>query len=72
MFSKRIVSSILIFVFCMILLHVNKPSFIFNNDGTIKEFGTGNDKSVYSLGVVSSIIAIISFYIFSMIDLINS
>jgi hypothetical protein len=56
----------------MILLHVNKPSFIFNKDGTIKEFGTGNDKSVYSLGVVSSFIAIISFYIFSMIDLINS
>lgn len=72
MFSKRIVSSILIFIFCMILLHVNKPSFIFNKDGTIKEFGTGNDKSVYSLGVVSSFIAIISFYIFSMIDLINS
>jgi hypothetical protein len=72
MFSKRIVSSIVIFVFCMLLICINKPTFIFNSDGTIKEFGTGHNKSIYSLGVVSSLIAILSFYIFSLLDLIYS
>lgn len=67
--NRRLLFSIIVLILCMLLIHINKPSFIFDKDGSIKEFGTGEHKSVYSLGVVASIISITSFYTFSLIDL---
>lgn len=72
MFSKRIISSAVVLILVMIMIHINKPTLFYNHDNSIKQFGTGKEESIYSLGVFVSFIAIISFYIFSMIDLINS
>ena len=70
--NTRIIYSILFYVLLMVLIILAKPSVMFDNDGNIKIFGTGSDKTMFSFGVFSVIIAIISFYIFSMIDLIFS
>lgn len=70
--NTRILYSILFYVLLMVLIILAKPSVMFDNSGNIKIFGTGNDKTMFSFGVFSVIIAIISFYIFSMIDLIFS
>lgn len=70
MFNKRLVLSTMFFLLCMIIIMLMRPPFLFNDDdGSIKEFGVGLDKTIYSLGVVVVTLSIFSFYIFSMIDL---
>lgn len=70
MFNKRLVLSTMFFLLCMVIIVLLKPPFLFNeDDGSIKEFGVGLDKTIYSLGVVVVTLSILSFYIFSMIDL---
>ena len=68
--NSRIIYSILFYILLMILLAVSKPSVMFHTDGCIKEFGIGDDKSMFSFGVFTVVLAIISFYIFCIIDLI--
>jgi len=54
----------------MMLIIVSKPSVIFERDGSIKPFGVGIDKTMFSMGVFAVVGAIISFYMFCIIDLI--
>ena len=61
--------SISFFVLSMLLIITSKPSFLFNSDGTIKEFGLDMNQTIYSLGVFVTTLCIIIFYMFSMIDL---
>lgn len=70
--SSRIVYSILFYVLTMILIIISKPRLIFEIDGSIKQFGVGYDKTMFSLGVFSVVLAILSFYIFCIIDLVFS
>lgn len=71
--NTRIIYSILFYVLFMILIILAKPGIMFNKNGEIKGFGVlDNEKTLFSFGVFTVIIAIISFYIFVMIDLIFS
>jgi hypothetical protein len=54
------------------LLVVSKPGLMFQPNGDIKPFGVGGEKTVFSFGVFIIVLAIISFYVFSLIDLIFS
>lgn len=68
--NTRIIYSILFYVLFMILIILAKPGIIFDKKGEIKAFGVSDsDKTLFSFGVFTVIIAIISFYIFVMIDL---
>jgi hypothetical protein len=67
--NKRLFISSAFFVLSMLLIGTTRPSFLFNNDGTIKEFGLEDNQSIYSLGVLVVTLCILIFYIFSMIDL---
>ena len=67
--NKRLIMSISFFVLSMLLIITSKPSFLFNPDGSIKEFGLDTNQTIYSLGVFVVTLCIIIFYIFSMIDL---
>ena len=56
----------------MSMIIIIKPNCLFNvDDGSIKEFGVGLDKTIYSMGVVVVCLSILSFYIFSIIDIIS-
>jgi hypothetical protein len=70
--SSRIVYSILLYSLLIIVIFINKPSFMFDNRGKIKCFGLAKSEgeTVYSMGVFVVVMAIISFYIFCMVDLI--
>ena len=56
----------------MYLIMLSKPSVIFEKNGTLREFGIGYDKTMFSFGVFSVVLAIISFYIFCIIDMVFS
>ena len=68
--SSRILYAILLYILLMTLIYTVKPKLIFNNDGTIKNYGVKNKDTIYSLGVISVVLAIVSFYFFCLVDLI--
>ncbi len=68
--NTRIIYSILFYILLIVLIIISRPSIMFEEDGSIKDFGIGDDKTMFSLGVFTVVLAILSFYIFCMIDLI--
>lgn len=68
--NSRIVYALLFYILLIILVIVSKPSVMFEKDGSIRPFGVGEDKTMFSLGVFSIVFAIVSFYIFCLVDMI--
>ena len=68
--SSRVIYSVLFFVLLVMLLIVTKPSFAFAPDGSVKPFGVGEGKTVFSLGTMVGCMAIICFYVFCLIDIV--
>lgn len=68
--NSRIVYALLFYILLIILVIVSKPSVMFERDGSIRPFGVGEDKTMFSLGVFSIVFAILSFYIFCLVDMI--
>lgn len=68
--NSRIVYALLFYILLIVLVIVSKPSVMFERDGSIKPFGVGDDKTMFSLGVFSIVFAILSFYIFCLVDMI--
>jgi len=54
--------SILIFIVIYSLIVFSKPAFLFNNDGSIKQFGYGyNDRTVIPFWMLSYVLGIFSY-----------
>ena len=68
--NTRILYSIFVYLLIMLLIFVKKPKLMYDDNNQIKSFGTGKNETIYSLGVVSLVIAVIVFYIFCLIDMI--
>jgi hypothetical protein len=68
--NPRVIYSLMFYVLIMTLLMVSKPDIMFMKDGTIKPFGVGTQKTVFSFGVFTIVVAIASFYTFTLIDII--
>lgn len=68
--SSRVIYSVLFYLLLMILIYVSKPPILFDEKGNVKIFGVGDDKTMFSLGVLTVVIAVLSFYIFCIIDLV--
>jgi hypothetical protein len=68
--NSRIVYAILFYVLLIILLVLAKPSVMFERDGSIKQFGVGDEKTMFSVGVFSVVLAIVSYYIFCLVDMV--
>lgn len=68
----RVIYSTLFFVLSMVLVIVSQPKSLFRPDGSAKEFGTGRarGRTVFPLWVVVVVLAVISLYTFTMIDLV--
>lgn len=64
-------SSAMYVVLVIITLAV-KPRFAFREDGTMKDFGTGEDRSVFSFGAITGASAVVSSMVFAVADLINA
>lgn len=56
--------SIVIFLLSFLLLNYAQPGFLYNNDGTLREFGLGSKrKTVVPVWLVSIILGILSYMI---------
>lgn len=69
MFDKRwvrhnkIIVAILIYILLYCFINFLKPSFMYNKDGSIKEFGVGyRKKTIIPVWLISIILAIISYF----------
>lgn len=61
--SNIVLSSIVIFMFLFMIVIITKPSIIFNNDGTFRNFGIGySKKTVTPIWLITIILAIISYF----------
>jgi len=67
-FSKRFVSmnklniSILIFLILFLFVHLLKPAFLYNSDGSFRQFGVGyRNKTVLPIWIIAIILAIFSY-----------
>lgn len=68
--NSRIVYAILFYVLLIVLIMITKPSMMFEADGNIKPFGVGDDKTMFSVGVFSVVLAVVSYYIFCLVDMV--
>lgn len=58
--------SVIIFIIIYSILYYIKPDFIYNQDGSLREFGIGyKSKTIIPLWLLSIIIAILSYFIVS-------
>jgi|APGre2960657468_1045069.scaffolds.fasta_scaffold403940_1 hypothetical protein len=70
--NQRTIYTTMFFVLVVTLLIVWKPSFMFDNVGNVKPFGIGEEKTIFSLGCLVVTMAVFSFYIFAIIDIVFS
>ena len=68
--NDRVLYSILFYVLVLILILLVKPSAMFDEKSNLKPFGVGQNKTILSLGVVTVALAIVSYYLFCVIDLV--
>ena len=70
MLQSRIIYSVTFYILLIILISILKPEIMFNKDGDIISFGLNKNETLYSFGVFSVLSAIVTFYLFCIIDLI--
>lgn len=68
--SARVLYSTLFFVLASLLVILSKPNFVFTPDGQLRAFGLGPGATVFPLGVLVAVMAMLSFYVFAVIDLV--
>jgi hypothetical protein len=66
----RVVYATLFFLLTMALLLISKPPPLFFPDGSVKPFGVGERRTVFPLGVITTVVAVLSMYTFTLIDVI--
>jgi hypothetical protein len=68
--SSRIFYAIFLYVLIMTLIFLKKPSMLFEKNGEIKNFGLKKNETMYSVGVLTIVLAIVCFYLFCVIDMV--
>ena len=67
----RVAYSIIFFVLAMSLLFVMKPKAIFDKESDApRAFGTDPERTLFTLGVWTVVLAVLSFYVFALIDMV--
>jgi hypothetical protein len=62
-------SAILLFLFIFMLVHTMKPVFLYNKDGSLREFGVGyKNKTFLPLWLFSIVLGILSYLAVSYYD----
>ena len=71
LFNHRTIYASLFYMLSIILVMLVKPAFMFDENGNVKQFGVGTaNKTIISLGVINGVAALLSFYIFTIIDVV--
>lgn len=70
-YTARVIYSILFFVLASVLLVLAKPRFLFDLEtGEPKPFGLGPGRTLFSMGVIVLVLAVLVFYTFGLIDMV--
>ncbi len=69
-YPPRVIYSLLFYLLLITLIMTAKPSVVFAPDGAIKPFGVARDMTMCPLGVVTVLCAILSSYVFTLIDVV--
>lgn len=69
-FNTRLIYAVVFFVLLVLLIYTSKPTLIFDNNGDVRRFGIGSERTMFSFGVFTVVLAIMSFYFFCIIDII--
>ena len=67
--NHRSIYSIIFFLLVIILIIVARPSLMFHEDGQVKQFGIGDDKTIISMGSIVCFLSIFTYYVFLIIDI---
>ena len=60
--NHKVSVAILIFIVFMTLLHTIKPQFVYNKDGSFRQFGIGyRNNTIVPIWAVSIVLAILSY-----------
>jgi hypothetical protein len=65
---KRLIYSVAFYVLIIMLIMVSKPSLLYDDEGEMRRFGVEKHETIFHVGVINVVIAIISFYVFAIID----
>jgi len=68
--NHRVLYSVAFYVLTIMLVFISKPRLIFDENEIIKPFGIGHNKTLFSFGVFTVSLALISFYVFAIIDVV--
>ena len=65
--NNKILATFILFLFMFTTLMMTKPSFAFNKDGSIKDFGLGyTNRTVLPIWILVIVFAIISYFFTSL------
>lgn len=72
--APRVAYSILFFVMAMAIVLVSRPTLLFDKSHELspRPFGLGPGRTLFSLGAVTVCLAVLSFYVFALIDMISN
>ena len=68
--NQRTIYSGMFYLLIVCLIFVSKPPLMFDRNGEFKNFGIGSQKTLFSFGVLTVVVALFAFYVFAMIDLV--
>ena len=74
--ESRVIYSCAFFMLAFVLIVVAKPPAVFDGSGRLRSFGigidqeTGAEKTLSSLGVVTAVLAIVCFYVWTTMDIV--
>ena len=69
--SIRTWYAMILFGFGVACLLYVKPRFMFREDGSMYDFGSGPDRSVFTFGIAVAALAVVSSFVFAMGDLMS-
>ena len=66
LYKYRLISSIILFLFLAWFVHLVKPAFMYNEDGSFRDFGVGyRHKTVLPGWLLFAVLAILCYIFFS-------
>ena len=70
MFPTRVVMAMLFYAIVMSAIVVYRPRSLFDVDDRPLRFGAGSDATVFDIGTVAGVLAIVSFALFTLVDVV--
>ena len=68
--NQLVIYTIMFYTLIGSLLFAAKPSLMFDRQGNFKSFGIGKSKTLFSFGILVTVAAMVSFYLFTIIDIV--